>query len=106
MITVVRAGPLTTVQDLGRPGWAHLGVPVSGALDAPALRAANRLVGNDEGSAALEITMGGCRLRFDEAAVVALTGAPAPATVAWGRTRPSCPCACSRTGISPRCSTR
>ena len=45
MITVVRAGPLSTVQDLGRPGWAHLGVPRSGALDAPALRLANRLVG-------------------------------------------------------------
>jgi biotin-dependent carboxylase-like uncharacterized protein len=84
VITVVRAGPLTTVQDLGRPGWAHLGVPVSGALDAPALRAANRLVGNDEGAAALEITMGGCTLRFAEAAVVALTGAAGSATVPRG----------------------
>ena len=48
MIEVLRAGPLTTVQDLGRPGCAHLGVPRSGALDAPALRLANRLVGNPD----------------------------------------------------------
>ena len=45
-LEVVRAGALTTVQDLGRPGWAHLGVPRSGALDPAALRLANGLVGN------------------------------------------------------------
>lgn len=77
MITVVRPGPLTTVQDLGRPGWAHLGVPRSGALDAAALRLANRLVGNPEGFAGLETTLLGCAVRFDEPAVVAVTGAPA-----------------------------
>ena len=47
-VHVVRAGPLTTVQDLGRPGYAHLGVPPSGALDLPSLRRANRLVGNPD----------------------------------------------------------
>jgi biotin-dependent carboxylase-like uncharacterized protein len=77
MITVLRAGPLTTVQDLGRPGWAHLGVPRSGALDAPALRHANRLAGNPDDAAGLETTLLGCRLRFERAATVAITGATA-----------------------------
>jgi biotin-dependent carboxylase-like uncharacterized protein len=75
MITVLRAGPLTTVQDFGRPGFAHLGVPRSGALDQPALRLANALVGNDPSAAGLETTLMGCRLRFEQAAVIALTGA-------------------------------
>ncbi|SCK40915.1 biotin-dependent carboxyltransferase family protein [Streptomyces sp. WMMB 322] len=57
---VVRAGALTTVQDLGRPGHAHLGVPRSGALDEPAHRLANRLVGNPDDAATLETTLDGC----------------------------------------------
>ncbi|MBW6438128.1 biotin-dependent carboxyltransferase family protein [Actinoplanes hulinensis] len=77
MITVLRAGPLTTVQDQGRPGWAHLGVPRSGALDAPALRLANRFVGNPDDAAGLETTMLGCALRFERPALVAVTGAVA-----------------------------
>ncbi|MGX6604494.1 5-oxoprolinase subunit C family protein [Micromonosporaceae bacterium Da 78-11] len=77
MITVVRAGPLTTVQDLGRPGFAHLGVPRSGALDAPALRRANALVGNPATAAGLETTLMGCALLFAEPARVAVTGATA-----------------------------
>jgi biotin-dependent carboxylase-like uncharacterized protein len=81
MIIVVRAGPLTTVQDLGRPGFAHLGVPRSGALDAPALALANRLVGNPAGAAGLETTLLGCAVRCTAAATVAVTGAPAPVTV-------------------------
>jgi biotin-dependent carboxylase-like uncharacterized protein len=76
VLEVVRAGPLTTVQDLGRPGYAHLGVPRSGAVDVPALRAANALVGNDPGAAGLEVTLTGCVLRFDSAVLVAVTGAP------------------------------
>ncbi|SBT53589.1 5-oxoprolinase subunit C family protein [Micromonospora narathiwatensis] len=75
MIEVLRAGALTTVQDQGRPGYAHLGVPRSGALDPAALRLANRLVGNPETAAGLEITLTGCVLRFTRAATVALTGA-------------------------------
>ncbi|GAA1585041.1 biotin-dependent carboxyltransferase family protein [Actinoplanes couchii] len=75
MITVLRAGPLTTVQDLGRPGWAHLGVPRSGALDAPALGLANRFVGNPDDAAGLETTLLGCTLRFAAPALVAVTGA-------------------------------
>jgi allophanate hydrolase subunit 2 len=81
MITVVRAGPLTTVQDLGRPGYAHLGVPRSGALDPPAARLANALVGNPESAAVLETTLMGCALRFSEPARVAVTGASAVVSV-------------------------
>jgi biotin-dependent carboxylase-like uncharacterized protein len=75
IVEVVDAGVLTTVQDLGRPGWAHLGVPRSGALDQPALRLANRLVGNPETAAALETTLTGVALRPDAATTVAVTGA-------------------------------
>jgi biotin-dependent carboxylase-like uncharacterized protein len=75
-VEVVAPGALTTIQDLGRPGWAHIGVPRSGAADRPALRLANRLVGNDEGATALETTLSGPRLRFDAPTVIALSGAP------------------------------
>jgi biotin-dependent carboxylase-like uncharacterized protein len=81
MITVLRAGPLTTVQDLGRPGYAHLGVPRSGALDQPALRLANRFVGNPDDAAGLETTLLGCALRFEQPALVAVTGAVAQVDV-------------------------
>ncbi|WP_425412821.1 biotin-dependent carboxyltransferase family protein [Micromonospora humi] len=81
VIEVLRAGALTTVQDQGRPGWAHLGVPRSGALDPAALRLANRLVGNPEHAAGLEITVTGCVLRLTRAVTVALTGAPADVRV-------------------------
>nr|WP_245712965.1 biotin-dependent carboxyltransferase family protein [Micromonospora nigra] len=78
---MLRAGALTTVQDLGRPGWAHLGVPRSGALDPAALRLANRLVGNAEAAAGLETTLTGCDLRFVRATTVAVTGADAAVLV-------------------------
>lgn len=81
MIEVLRAGPLTTVQDLGRPGHAHLGVGRSGAVDRPSLRLANRLVGNHEGAPALELTFGGLTLRARHPVTVALTGAPCPVRV-------------------------
>jgi biotin-dependent carboxylase-like uncharacterized protein len=74
-LEVLAAGPLTTVQDRGRPGWASIGVPPSGAVDPLALERGNRLVGNDPGAAALEATMVGPRLRFRAPALVALTGA-------------------------------
>ncbi|GII98209.1 biotin-dependent carboxylase-like uncharacterized protein [Sediminihabitans luteus] len=80
-LEVVRAGALTTVQDLGRPGFAHLGVTGSGALDLPAHRAANRLVGNPDACATLETTLTGCALRALAPVVVAVTGAPAPVRV-------------------------
>ena len=63
MLEVISAGVLTTVQDLGRPGWAHLGVPRAGALDAPAAALANRLVGNPRESALLETVLGGLTVR-------------------------------------------
>ena len=78
MIEIVTPGSLTTVQDLGRPGLAALAVPRSGAFDRGALRRANRLVGNPEDHAALEITLGGLTVRFLDAVTVALTGAPCP----------------------------
>jgi biotin-dependent carboxylase-like uncharacterized protein len=79
---VADGGLLTTVQDAGRPGLAHLGVPPSGFLDAPAARLANRLVGNPEDAAVLETTGSGPLLRLrGTGVVVSVTGAPAPVLV-------------------------
>src|SRR5579875_1043740 len=80
-VTVLAPGALTTIQDLGRPGWGHIGVPRSGAADRGALRLANRLVGNPDGAPALETTLTGPRLRSDGVAVAAQTGAPVEARV-------------------------
>ncbi|MER5219236.1 biotin-dependent carboxyltransferase family protein [Streptomyces flaveus] len=76
-LEVVRAGALTTLQDLGRFGHAHLGVPRSGALDQPAHRLANRLVGNTADAATLETTLTGVAVRASRPVTVAVTGAPA-----------------------------
>lgn len=81
MLTVLATGPGATVQDLGRPGYGELGVGPSGAADLPSLRLANRLVGNPEGYAGVEVTFGGLRVRFDRPALVAVTGAEVPVTV-------------------------
>ena len=81
MLTVLAAGPLATVQDLGRSGFAAIGVPRSGAADAAAAGLANRLVGNDAAAAVLEGTAGGLRVRAERTLLVAVTGAPAPVTV-------------------------
>lgn len=80
-LEVVGPGPLSLVQDLGRVGWAHIGVGRSGAADRGALVRANRLVLNDDGAAALEVTLGGLAVRFTAPTTFALTGAPAPATL-------------------------
>jgi biotin-dependent carboxylase-like uncharacterized protein len=90
---VVRAGALTTVQDLGRPGHAHLGVPHSGALDRAAHRLANRLLGNPETTATLETTLTGCAVRALRPVLAVVTGAPCRVTVdgrpaAWGQPVP------------------
>jgi biotin-dependent carboxylase-like uncharacterized protein len=74
-IEVVKPGLSTTIQDRGREGYYHVGVPPSGALDQFSLVAANRLVGNDDGAAVLECAYMGPELVFGEAAVVAATGA-------------------------------
>jgi biotin-dependent carboxylase-like uncharacterized protein len=88
-ITVLRTGPLVLVQDGGRPGWAHLGVPPAGALDLDALALANRLVGNDDRTAGLEVLLGGLSFVPSKSLRIAVTGAVAPVTVAarvvgWG----------------------
>lgn len=76
---VLSAGTQTTVQDFpGRLGYWAVGVPPSGPMDDRALRLGNRLLGNEQGAAALEITMSGPSLRFNTDAVVAVTGAPIP----------------------------
>jgi biotin-dependent carboxylase-like uncharacterized protein len=88
-LVVVRSGALTTVQDRGRPGHAHLGVPRCGALDAPAAALVNRLVGNPPDAAVLETTLNGCAVRPRSTVAVAVGGAPCPVLVggrpaAWG----------------------
>jgi len=74
LIRVLHPGFQTTIQDLGRFGFAHLGISASGAADALSLRIGNLLVGNKEGSAALEMTLLGGEFEFKESCVVALTG--------------------------------
>ena len=80
-LIVVEPGSLTTVQDRGRHGFAHLGVPRAGALDRPAAALANRLVGNGEDCAVLEVTLGGLVLRAEEGHWLAVTGAVCAVTV-------------------------
>jgi len=80
-VTILRAGPLTVLKDRGRPGHAGQGVAPSGAVDRSAYARANALVGNPPGAAALECTLGGLRVRFDEPATVVLTGTDAVLTV-------------------------
>ena len=75
VLEVLDGGMFTTVQDLGRYGYQRYGVPVSGAMDTFALRAANLMVGNREGDAGLEMTLAGPHLRFLDETVVAITGA-------------------------------
>jgi biotin-dependent carboxylase-like uncharacterized protein len=88
MIEVLQPGPLTTVQDLGRAGLAHLGVPRGGAADAASLRRANQLTGNPPGAAGLEVTLGRLTVRFETDAVVAVTGAPVPLLLTAGAPEP------------------
>ncbi|MEV6240076.1 biotin-dependent carboxyltransferase family protein [Lentzea sp. NPDC051838] len=75
-ITIVRTGPQALIQDLGRPGNAHLGVPPSGAVDPDSLKLANRLVGNDETAAGIELLLGGAEITADASCTVAVTGPP------------------------------
>ena len=74
-IRVVKPGLLTTVQDRGRYGYAHLGISPAGAADGLSLRIANLLVGNAESAPALEMTLLGATLEFDEPAIIAVCGA-------------------------------
>jgi KipI family sensor histidine kinase inhibitor len=87
-LEVVRPGPLATVQDLGRPGFAAAGVPGSGAADVPSLVQANLLAGNPAGAAGLELTLGRAALRCSGPCTLAVAGAPAAVTL---RTDPGGP---------------
>ncbi|WP_143482682.1 biotin-dependent carboxyltransferase family protein, partial [Pseudomonas congelans] len=75
MIKVLKPGLATSVQDLGREGYYHLGIPPSGALDQYALSAANQLVGNPPGAAGLECTLLGPELEFQCDTLAAVCGA-------------------------------
>lgn len=88
MIEVLRAGPLATIQDLGRPGWRDRGVSLCGALDGLALQAGNLLVGNAPDAAGLEFTLGPATLRFQTETWVALTGTDTGASLDGQRLRP------------------
>jgi antagonist of KipI len=81
VITILDAGPQTTVQDLGRTGQMRHGIPPSGPVDRFAFVVANRLVGNPDGAAALECTLIGPRFEVDAAGAIAVTGADMPVTV-------------------------
>jgi len=80
-IHVVTPGFLTTVQDLGRFGYAHFGISASGAADPVALRAGNLLVGNAENAPALEMTLTGGEFAFEGTAVISITGSDFDASV-------------------------
>jgi antagonist of KipI len=74
MLSILSSSPFCSVQDAGRPGWARFGLPAAGPMDPFAHAAANLLVGNAGGAAALEIGLGGLALRSDEDCLVAVTG--------------------------------
>jgi len=78
MIEVISTAGLAVLQDLGRPGWQQLGISRSGAADRNAHRLANRLVGNRESAATIELTLGGLAFRTLSALTVAATGARCP----------------------------
>ncbi|WP_134662115.1 MULTISPECIES: biotin-dependent carboxyltransferase family protein [unclassified Amycolatopsis] len=80
-LEIVSPGSLALVQDLGRPGYAHLGVPPSGALDVAALRLGNRLVGNPEDAAGIETLLGGFTVRATASCTAAVTGPPVEVSV-------------------------
>lgn len=77
-LEVITPGLATTVQDLGRPGFYHIGIPLSGGMDRFALRCANMLVGNEEGAAVLEAAFMGPELLVARDCLMAVTGAELP----------------------------
>ena len=80
-VKVLKPGLSTTVQDLGRPGYYNIGIPISGGMDRFALECANMLVGNKPGLAVLEAVFMGPELQFSEDVTVAVTGAELPPKV-------------------------
>ncbi|HEY2712320.1 MAG TPA: biotin-dependent carboxyltransferase family protein [Chthoniobacterales bacterium] len=87
-VSFLRAGPLTTVQDLGRPGYRALGVSLGGALDSFAAQVANLLVGNSVDAAVIEIVIGGVRLSFDDQCALAWIGGDFPVQLAGAAVAP------------------
>ena len=81
MIRVKNPGMFSTIQDLGRYGYTHLGISIVGAADRLSLRIANLLVGNQENTPALEMTLLGATLEFEERRIVALAGADCDAKI-------------------------
>lgn len=77
-IKVIAAGLSTSIQDLGRPGYYHLGIPIGGAMDRFAIRCGNLLVGNPEDAAGLEAVFMGPELEFTEDTTIAVTGGELP----------------------------
>ncbi|MCD8199283.1 MAG: biotin-dependent carboxyltransferase family protein [Phascolarctobacterium sp.] len=90
---VLRAGMLSTLQDLGRYGYQKFGINVAGAMDQVSLRLANILVGNREGDGALEITLTGPTLEFNADALIALTGADLSPVIDGVKVKMNCPVA-------------
>jgi biotin-dependent carboxylase-like uncharacterized protein len=84
VITILEPGPYCSIQDLGRRGYGRWGISPGGAADRRSHSLANRLVGNFEGAATLELTFGPVRLHFDESAIIAVTGAAEVLTVIGG----------------------
>lgn len=80
-VEIRTTGPLSTIQDLGRPGYAHVGVPRSGAADRTSAALANRLVGNQDRAAVIESTWGGLQVVAHTPALVAVTGAETTVSV-------------------------
>lgn len=80
-LKIVKSGLATTIQDMGRPGYFHLGIPEGGAMDRLSMRAANMLVGNPEDAAGLEAVFMGPEIEFTQEASVAVTGAELPVMV-------------------------
>ncbi|EAR01513.1 biotin-dependent carboxyltransferase family protein [Maribacter sp. HTCC2170] len=81
MLKVLKSGFYTTLQDMGRFGYRHKGVPVSGVMDVSVVKNANRLLENDTNASVLEITMTGPTLQFEENTFIALGGAELSATL-------------------------
>ncbi|MCP5073520.1 MAG: biotin-dependent carboxyltransferase [Rhodobacteraceae bacterium] len=81
VLKIIKPGLATSIQDLGRPGYFHLGIPIGGAMDRFALQAANLLVGNDRGAAGLEAVFMGPEIEFTKDASVAIAGAEMPIKV-------------------------
>ena len=80
-ITCLKAGTLATIQDIGRIGYQNIGVIVSGAMDSFALKIANRLLGNHQHEACIEVTMRGTAFHFSEDTYIAITGGDLTPTI-------------------------